>query len=212
MNTGEVEKLFYLRSRHGNCGTNLMFHNNGGAGYGTDLDNLHLFTLDEAQNELNHDIGSLPLLKSEVDKLSIKAVDHQHLKELPQADPNDNYVIQIKGFWNGNDIAFMVMGGKTFNYDEAHVFTRTQATNIVKDDDVIWSKTYLDIICRRTFQEENISTRKMITGAGIKYKKPRKKKATSGKTCWNCPGCGKINWQHNPYDFEGCNDINCDLH
>ena len=207
-----MENLFYLTSTHGNYGTNVMFHNKDGCGYGTNLDNLHLFTLEDAQKHLNHDIKSVPLLKSEVDKLAIKSVDHQHLKELPQVDPNNQYVIQIKGFWNGNDIAFMVMGGKTFNYDKAATFTKDQASYAAKDNDVIWSKTYLDSICRRTFQAENISTRKMITGAGIKYKKPRKKRETSGKTRWTCPSCGKINWQYNPYDFEACNDINCELH
>lgn len=189
-----------------------MFHNKDGAGYGTNLNGLHLFTLDKAQNELNHDIRSVPLLKSEVDKLSIKAVDHQYLEYKPQNDPNDKYVIQVKGFWNGNDIAFVVMGGKTFNYGEAHEFTKDQAKATAGDSHVIWSKTYLDTICRRTFQEGNISTRKMITGAGIKYKKPRKKKESSGKVRWNCPSCGKINWQYNPYDFEYCSDTNCDQH
>lgn len=207
-----TENLFYLTSTHGNCGTNIMFHNKNGAGYGTNLDGLHLFTMDEAQKYLNNDIKSMPLLKSEVDKLSIRAVDHQRLNEPPQDDPDDKYVIQVKGFWNGNDIAFVVMGGKTFNYDEAHIFTSAQATNIVKGSDFIWSKTYLDTICRRTFQEENINTRKMITGPGIKYKKPRKPRPTTGKTRMNCPSCGKINWQYNPYDFERCSDINCSEH
>lgn len=27
---------------------------------------------------------------------------------------------------------------------------------------------------------------------------------------WNCPKCGKINWQYNQYDFDGCSDTMCD--
>lgn len=207
-----TDKLFYLTSRHGNCGTNVMFHNKNGMGYGTNLDGLHLFTLKEAQKYLDQDIRSRPLLKSEVDKFSIKAVDHQHLDDAGQIDPDDQYIVQKKGCWNGNDIAFVVMGGKTYNYEKAHIFTLNQAKQFDNSSHKIWSKSYLDKICRRTFQEENINTRKMITGAGIKYKKPRKKKETSGKYRFNCPKCGKINWQYNPYDFTSCSDVMCSEH
>lgn len=209
-----MEKLFYLTSRHGNCGENVMFHNKNGSGYGTNLDNLHVFTREEAQKELGHDIKSLPLLKSEVDKLSIKAIDHQYLKRsLNSIDPNDQYIIQVSGFYNGNDIRFAPESDSTidinFNYSLAKVFNLKDALSCSDLRGVIWSKSYLDGLQRRTFQEGNISTRKMITGAGIKYKKPRKKKPSSGKTMWNCPSCGKISWQYNPYDFDGCSDYTC---
>jgi len=104
MNKG-IKIMFYLKSRHGNTGYNVMFHNKNGAGYGTNLDNLHVFSKEEAQRELNHDIDSLPLLKSEVDKLAIRAVDMQYLyvdKALISED--DLYVIQVTGKYNGNDI------------------------------------------------------------------------------------------------------------
>ena len=108
-------EIFYLTSRHGDTGSNVMFHNKGGAGYGTNLDNLRLYSLKDAQEQLGYDIKSLPLLKSEVDKASILAVDCQHLKEeTTPVDPNNQYVIQITRQWNGNDIAFAVMGGITF--------------------------------------------------------------------------------------------------
>ena len=206
-------KEFYLRSRHGNCGTNLMFHNKNGAGYGSDLDNLETYSLEDAQKELNHGIANLPLLKSAVDELSIKAVDCQYIKnEDNHTDPNDQYVVQVKGLWDGNDIAFMVIG-YTFNYSEAHVFSYSDAVRRCEGHEKFhsWSKYYLDTLCRRTFQEENINTRKMITGPGLKYKKPRKQRPTTGKERWNCPSCGKINWQFNPYDFDGCAQVECEL-
>jgi len=47
----------------------------------------------------------------------------------------------------------------------------------------------------------------MVFGAGLKtpehLKKAIRKKANP-MTRFNCPECGKINWQHNPHDFEGC--------
>ena len=51
------DEMFYLRSRHGDCGSNVMFHNKNGAGYGTDLDGLRTYSLEDAQSELNHDIA-----------------------------------------------------------------------------------------------------------------------------------------------------------
>lgn len=200
--------LFYLTSRHGDTGTNVMFHNKGGAGYGTDLNNLALFTLDEAQKEVDQDIQSIPLLKIEVDKLSIKAVDCQYLDRAKNTPAKgERFIIQKPGRYNGNDISFQSKDGQTFDYSNAGVYSLSEALLV---DGVIWSKSYLDSICRRTFQRENIKTRKMITGAGISYKKPRKKRPITGKERWNCPSCGKISWQFSPYDFEGCNDHMCD--
>lgn len=200
-------EMFYLRSRHGDTGCNVMFHNKDGRGYGTDLDGLHLFTKDEAQKELDHHIESLPLLKSEVDKLAIRAVDMQYLDSTKAAlNPHDSYAIQLTGDYNGNDIYFKCEVGRTYDYSKAKSYTYDEALRIGSrtGNAVIWGKSYLDGIARRTFQAYNISTRKMITGAGIKYKKPRKKKPGTGKTRGNCPGCGKITWDYNPYDHAYC--------
>lgn len=200
------EQLFYLVSRHGGVGTNVMFHNLNGAGYGTNLNDLHVFTLEEAQKQLVHNIRSLPLLKSQVDALAIKAVDHQYLDESKCGlDIKDNYVIQITGCWNGNDIAFAVMGGKTYDYSKAAIFSIADAKAVSRANTIIWPKSYLDSICRSTFQEDNINIRKMVTGAGIKYKKPRKPRMTSGKSRGNCPVCGQITWDFNPYENAYCN-------
>jgi hypothetical protein len=204
-----MENLFYLRSRHGDCGDNVMFWNKDGRGYGTDLDKLHLFTKEEAQEKINWDITSLPLLKSEVDKLSITAVDHQYLdKSLNVIDKKDQYMVQITGDYNGNDIRFVSESDLTFNYSLAKIFNLEEALTCSELRGAIWSKSYLDGLQRRTFQSGNISTRKMITGPGIKYKKPRPSKAT-GKIRWNCPSCGRISWQFNPYDYDGCKNTNC---
>lgn len=201
------DKLFYLRSRHGDTGSNVMFHRINGCGYGTNLDELHVFTIEEAQKELGHDIGSLPLLKSEVDKLSIRAVDCQNLDSEKHAFFKDaKYVIQVTGDRNGNDIYFKCEDGRTYNYDEADEYSYTEAVELSasKSKYVAWNKDYLDLIARRTFQSHNINTRKMITGPGIKYKKPRKKRETTGKVRHNCPTCGKIVWDYNPYEAPYC--------
>ena len=204
------DKVFYLTSRHGNCGSNVMFHNKNGSGYGTDLDNLELFTIEDAQIESDHDIKSLPLLKSEVDKLAVMHVDMQHLDKIENEKHCLNkFILVVSGKYDGNDIAFATPFGYTFDLCLASSVSLKQAKELALSNHEIWSLDYLTTIARRTFQAENINTRKMITGAGIKYKKPRKPRPTTGKTRWNCPGCGKIHWQFNPYNFDGCNDIHC---
>jgi hypothetical protein len=136
---------FFLKSRHGDFCSSVSFHNKNGAGYGTDLSNLGLFTLEEAQNALDHDIKSIPLLASEVLKFSVDRVDMQYLDE-----------------------------------------------------------TLGKPIARPTFQSKNINMKTMVREPGIKYKKPRPKKMTTGKTRGNCPECGQITWDYNPYENAHC--------
>lgn len=207
------EAIFYLCSRHGNVGTNVMFHNLNRKGYGTNIDKLHKFTLSEAQYAHDQDIKSLPLLASEVEKLSIVGVDHQYLDDNhKEPDPGDQYVIQINKDWNGNDISFVGYGEKTYNLSDASVFTRLEArtfVNLRARKYTIWPLTYIKSLSRRTFQVENIDTKKMVSGPGIKYTKPKRKKPSSGKTRINCPDCGRIHWQFNPYDLDQCNNRDC---
>lgn len=205
-----MDKLFYLVSRHGDCGGVVMFHAKDGNGYVTDLGKAHKFTLEEAQKELSHDINSLPLLVSAVDEVAVQSVDHQHIKEPARKDPNNRYVVQVARSWNGNDIAFINKRSDSFDYREAELFTYDGAMReFAGSDHVILSKDYMDSLCRSVLWRSQVSTRKMITGAGIKYKKPRKKKEGTGKTRMNCPECGRIHWQLDPHTFYGCDDEDC---
>jgi len=206
-----MENEFYLRSRHGDTGCNVMFHIKDGMGYGTNLDNLHVFTREEAQKKVNHDIGNLPLLKSEVDKLSIRAVDMQYLdakKDLIDTLDTEpaTYVLQVSRHWNGNDIYFNCGREMTYDFDKADKYSFIDAFKIQNNHQgmVMWTVEYLETIARRTFQSHNINTRKMITGPGIEYKKPRKPRETTGKTRGNCPICGRITWNDNPYEHATC--------
>ena len=201
------EILFYLRDSRSNTGDNVMFWRKGGAGYGANLDELEVYTLELAQRRHNSRNSDIPLLKSAVDELSIVAVDCQVLPEPGGIDANDQYVVQLKGRWNGNDIAFqMCDGGLTFNYSKAGVFTSAEAQQHFPNSDAnaIYPKSQIDQLARRTFQASNINTKTMITGAGIKLKRPRKERPTTGKHRGNCPVCGKITWDYNPYENAYC--------
>jgi len=194
-----MDKLFYMRDSRGNVGDNAMFWNIGGAGYGTNLGKLEVYSLKEAQTCHNNRPSDVPLLKSEVDRLSIAAVDCQYLPaESPATDAQLAYVIQIPGKWNGNDVKFIGRHGDTYNYERAGVFSLIEVDENFRDEALysIYLKDDLDKIRRRTFQARNIDVKNMITGPGIKLIKPKRVRPTTGKTRGNCPVCGKITWDY----------------
>ena len=203
------DTVFYLRSSHGNTGSNVMFHNKNG-GYGTNLDKLEVIDFKQAEREIKHSSSSyfnMPLLKSAVDALSISHIDHQDLDTDKQSFYIDDlYIIQITMRWDGNDIAFWEDSDSTFDYGQATVMNYHDAMAVAacNPNCVAWPKKYLDTICRRTFQAKNINVHTMIRKPGLKYLKPRKKKPTTGKTRGNCPTCGKITWDYNPYENAYC--------
>ena len=202
------DKIFFLRSRHGDFCSSVSFYNKNGAGYGTDLNNLELFTLEGAQKRLGYDIKAIPLLASEVMKFAKLRVDTQYLDKI-KGKPlymDDECVIQINGCWDGNDIKFKSDMFGTYNLEGAVVVSYQAAIGYCNKGNTIWLKSYLDGIARHTFQSENINMKTMVRDAGIKYKKPRKLRPTTGKSRGNCPTCGKITWDYNPYENAHCSN------
>ncbi|MEC6833008.1 hypothetical protein VXS06_14670 [Photobacterium toruni] len=221
---------FYLVSPHSNVGSNVSFHAIDGNGYTTDLDKCHTFTHAEIQKKVDDghirhsNQQGIPLSADHVDELAVWHVDMQYLNPDDDSYPtktdiNDEYVVVNKNTgYDGNDVAFVgPFIGPSFDYSRRSIFSGNDINNLRNDGDldsrhIVYPKSLTDRIARRTFQERNINRRKMIQGAGIiGVRKPRElSRPTSGKTRWNCPTCGKINWQYNPYDFDGCSDRFCE--
>lgn len=201
-----MEKLFNLQDSRSYTGSNVVFWRSGGCGYGTNLDELEVYTLEDAQRQHDRRNSDVPLLKSLVDKLSISTVDCQVLPEAGTEDAYGEYVIQRKGYWNGNDIRFVCRYGETYEYSKAEVFAKSEAKELFSDSEsyAVFSKAAIDKIARRTFQSGNIDTKAMIKKAGIKLAKPKRTRPTTGKTRGNCPACGKITWDYNPYEAAYC--------
>lgn len=213
-----MSKGFYLTSCHNWVGSNVSFHAINGKGYTTNIDEAHIYTKEEMQKHLdNGDFRTypneeMPLCVSRVNAVSTWHVDFQYVKEFwpENKDQNDEYVIYKKNTWDGNDLGFAATLSHNFDYSKARVFTESELAMIDLEGWVAVPKSHTDEIARRTIQDRNINKRKMITSAGLKgYRKKRESKS-SGKERWNCPCCGKISWQYHPYEFEGCNDVNCD--
>jgi len=201
-----MSDLFYMQDNRSCTGNNVTFWREGGCGYGTNLDELKVYTLADAQRQHDSRGTDIPLLKSLVDELSIMAVDCQYLPESCINDPKFQYVVQRKGHWNGNDISFIGRDGPTYDYTKALVYNSFEIDSISFDSEIytVFSKSEIDKIARRTFQVGNIDKRAMITKPGIKLVKPKRQRETTGKTRGNCPKCGKITWDFNPHESAYC--------
>lgn len=156
-------ELFYLQDSRSFVGSNVVFWNIGGHGYGTNLDKIQTYTSEQAQRMHSNRITDIPLSMPLVDKLSIKAVDHQYLPEKGNIDPNNEYVVQVNGDWNGNDIYFISQCGASSNYNFAVIFSRKETIKLFSNTGIysVFSKESIGKISRRTFQVENINRMKM---------------------------------------------------
>lgn len=203
-------KEYFLTSRHGDCGNSVMFHNHDERGYGSDLNKLQTYSKEETQKKHdNFGRDSLPLLVKKVIESCTRRVDCQY-PDVAIGAPRSELtlcVVSIAGSYDGNDIQFMSNdGGYTYNLEDALVSPLSKLKGLGCNR-VIWSLAYLSEMSRITFQRKSVNTRSMCRGVKLQR---IKKSSDSGKTRWNCPSCGKIHWQYNPYDFEGCNDYTCD--
>jgi hypothetical protein len=204
VNRMKKENEFYLRDTRTNVGSSCTFWCKNGMGYASDLDKAEIFNFERAQEHASRGGHFVPLSKSVVDIVSELHVDMQYLKL--STDFSKGVVIQQGlGSYDGNDIYFFNGSGRpSSNYSQAKVFTLEEAGTL-DINGAIHSKRFIDSISRRVIKAYDINMRKMVTNAGIKYRKQRKR-MTTGKTRGNCPTCGKITWGFNPYENEYCDD------
>ena len=200
---------FYLRDTRSDVGANAVFWNKDGAGYGSDLDRLEVYSIDCARSRHEDRETDVPLLKSLVDELSISRVDHQHVKSelIGASDSDDKYVVRVNGMVSGNDIGFCSDAAPTYDFKLARVYGLEELESpVFKDKSLysIYSFSDIENVARRTFPSERFDALTMCKRAGIKLKRPKRQRPTTGKTRGNCPVCGKITWDYNPYENAYC--------
>lgn len=209
---GKMTKRFYLACFRDNVGSSVAFQCKEFRGYHTDVDKAHVCTLEEAQYHFNHAREyDLPLSADLVDELTVWKVDHQYIptKSVSFDDKHNTYAAYEKGRFDGNDVFWLNTDKCTTSTDfsEASILGEKVAQKLDQKYIVI-PFDLAEKFKRRTFDFRKLDKRRMVQGAGLKtpehLKKSRRKKENP-KSRWNCPSCGKINWQFNPYDFEGCN-------
>lgn len=206
---------FYMACLRDTVGSNMSFHCQNGRGYASDISKARVYSLEEAQKawEFGRDID-LPISADSVDSLAVFHVDHQHIPGVNTFDDtNENCVAFVKGSWDGNDVYWLsACDAPTTDFSKAAVVPLPAFLS----PDLVWLPfTTADAVKRRTFNINLLDRRTMIQSAGLRqpvWLKRQKRRRSSGKTRWNCPCCGKISWQENPYDFDGCRDWACERH
>lgn len=194
---------FYLRDTRSDVGSTCMFWAANHGGYVSDLDEAELFDQEIAQNYADEQRHFIPLSKERIDEVATYRVDHQDINEAGN-DYSQGGIIYHLGRWDGNDVYFTSETGLTINYKDARVYTEQELKGLsLSERQVVLPKVFLDKIARRTVQSENVNHRKMMTAAGIRYRTPRKSKAT-GMTRHNCPDCGVIVWDYDPHEAPKC--------
>ncbi|SPL72294.1 hypothetical protein [Acinetobacter stercoris] len=208
---------FYLACFRDNVGSNVGFNCHNLQGYHTDLDKAHVCTLKEAQYHFDHAREyDQPLSADHVDALAIWKVDHQYIPNKTQISGDEyRYVAFQKNKYDGNDVFWMnKFTYPTTDFSRATILNEELALAFLNSESgfIVIPFSLANQAKRRTFDFNKINKRTMIQGAGLKIsteiKKFRRRKKNP-KTRFNCPSCGKISWQFNPYDFLGCKDIRC---
>lgn len=203
---------FYLQCTRDTVGSNVAFHGKEG-GYVTDLDKARVYTREEAQRAWNsgREIDQ-PLCADRVEKHAVWHVDCQLIPhESTTREKDGEYVVFKRQAWDGNDVYWIQKDGEpTTDFTKAAVFSG-QDLGISG----VWVPFDLaNKVKRRTVSQHVINHRKMVQAAGLvtpeHVKRYRRRKGSSGKVRMNCPSCGRIAWQYNPYDFNGCHNINCE--
>lgn len=210
-----MRNRFYLTSAHGDLGSNIVWHRHEGRGYSTDIDQAHVYTLKEAQEEWEYGICQ-PISADHVDALAVWKVDHQYIPNTTQpfTDIHNTYVAFKKGKWDGNDVYWLNIDKciTSTDFDNASVFGYPVAKKL-DSSYVVIPFDLADKVKRRTFQRSQFNRRKMVQAAGLRVPdivKKQQRRVSSPMTRFNCPSCGRITWQDYPYDFLGCRNVHCD--
>ena len=206
-----MKDRFYLICTRDTVGSNAAFHCHNGQGYHSDIDQAHVYTLVEAQKAWHREIDQ-PVCADSVDALAVVHVDCQRIPcETVTEEGCTDYVAFRKGRWDGNDVYWLQDGGlPTTDFTKA-----ARYPEIMEPDGLVWMPFHMaDKVKRRTFPISLFNARRMVQAAGLRVpediKRYRRQRPSSGKTRHNCPVCGKISWQFDPYNFEGCIDFRCE--
>lgn len=204
-----MTKTFIMACLRDNVGSNTAFHASKGRGYTTDIDKAQKYTKEEAQSYWNSAREfDLPLDFKQVESQAIYKVDMQVIPNSNVINGRGSYAAFKKGKYDGNDVYWVTSDGSlTTDFSRAHVLNHPLSNQFTS-----FPYYLAEVRQRRTFDHSKINKRKMVQGVGLvtpKHIKRQARRVEKTKTMFNCDGCGRISWQHNPYDFEGCANRLC---
>ncbi len=205
-----MKDRFYFACLRDNVGGNVAWWAKSG-GYTTNVSNAESYSRVDAQRMWNgHREFDMPISADHVDPQTVLKVDMQYV-------PNESQIIQDVGYvgfarqrYKGNDLYFISDDGLTIDFNQAKMFTAVEARQA--GEYVFLPYELVNAQARKTFDFSKYNRRTMTQGAGLKTPahilRARRRKL-SNKVRMNCPVCGKIAWQLNPYHFDACSDPTC---
>lgn len=205
-----MKDRFYLACIGRNTGSNTGFHAQNGKGYTTDVSKAHIYSREEVQKKW--DFGreeDQPISADHVDDVAIWKVDCQLIPHKSQISSDvKEYAAFKEREWDGNDVYWLDIktGTTCTDFLKASKLTLNQVLELSRNYIVI-PYVMANEAKRRTFSMKKFNPRVMVQGAGLKtpkHVKECRRKQPNIKTRFNCPSCGKINWQFNPEEFESC--------
>lgn len=209
---------FYLACFRDNVGSSVSFHRKDFKGYTTNIDEAHIVCLEEAQKFYDQAREfDQPISSSQVEAMAVWKVDSQllHVQGETIAREDAIYIAHAKNQWDGNDLCWLNVETGLYSSNLEHATTsNSTGLECLSNAGNITFRLYESIepLKRRTFSMSSFNKRRMVMDAGLivpKHLAVTKRKNSNVKTRFNCPGCGKISWQFNPHDFNGCRDVYC---
>jgi hypothetical protein len=202
---------FYLVCLRDTVGSNTSFHVEKGGGYSTDVGRARVINREEAQRFWNgaREID-LPVCADRVDAETVIHVDCQNLPIKSQIEEHcGDYVAFHHRMWDGNDVYWLTENGDlSTDFTQAAHFSKP----VNKESFISVPFSLADSVKRRTFPIAKLNQRKLVQAAGLiipDHIKRYRRRRGSDKHRFHCPGCGRIHWQTNPHDFDGCRNVDC---
>ena len=204
----EDNKIFIMQDSRSNTGSNAMFWRLGG-GYTSNIDEAETFNLEEAQGMHDSRNTDIPLLKRSVEGMAIYKIDCQYLPPpIVNTCNGVRYVAVRRIKFDGNDIYFATNNG-------GHTSTDFNIAKIICHADLssgFFSPEMFDIydygvlmnIRRRTIEASSINYVEASLNHGIKLKKKKRQKPSTGKNRLNCNNCGRIVWDYGHEHPDSC--------
>jgi hypothetical protein len=209
--------LFLMACTRETLGGNMSFHCKSGGGYNTDISLAQTYTKTEAQRAWDHGREiEQPIALSAIEPLVVLKVDCQRIPHANTFDKNKHYVAFRANTWSGNHLFWMDSEGNlSLDFTQARVLAKNEAFELAqKDEHIVVPFSLADSVKTPNFEIEHFNPRTMVQSKGLiiphKIKLSRRRKPRSNAR-FNCPCCGKVNWQ--PINVEpyllSCSDDDC---
>lgn len=162
-------KKFVLRDSRGDTGTNCNFWRQGG-GYTSNFSEAELFDTERALAQHRSRKSDIPIAAALLEPFLKKVVDCQYLPNEAKESDDEQFVIQAKGRWDGNDIFFITHNKTSTIFTEAKIFDWKSALEFVENNTqsyAVFSHSKISKISRAAIDSNIINQHQLAKQANI---------------------------------------------